>query len=73
MPSLMDILTKNLFDFGVTSKNTREKAVARPIHKMTKPRTRRTNADIGVRLPKALERRNRGKASCSIARKQYSF
>ena len=68
-----EILTKNLFDLGCTSRNTRANAAASPIQRIMRPRIRRTSADIGVKFPKAFERRKRGNASCSIARKQYSF
>ena len=65
--------TKNRLDLGSTSKNIKAKPTARPIQRMMSPRTRRMRADIGVKFPNALERRKRGKASCSIALKQYSF
>ena len=66
-------LTKKRLDFGCTSRKIRENAVASPIQRMSNPNTRRTRADRGVKLPKALALRKRGNASCSIARKQYSF
>ena len=68
-----DVLTKNRLDFGCTSRKTSEKAAASPIQRVMSPTIRRTKADTGVKFPNALERRKRGKASCSIARKQYSF
>ncbi len=67
------MLTKNRLDLGLTSKKMREKAAASPTQRITRPRMSLTKAETGVRFPKALARRKRGKASCSIARKQYSF
>jgi len=66
-------LTKKRLDLGCTSRKMREKPTAKPIQRMIRPRMRRTRADMGVRLPNALDRRNLGKASCSMALKQYSF
>ena len=66
-------LTKNRLDFGWTSKKMREKPTARPIQRMMRPAINLTNAERGVKLPKAFDRRNLGNASCSMARKQYSF
>ena len=66
-------LTKNRLDFGSTSRKMREKPTARPIQRTIKPTINLTSADRGVRFPNAFDRRNLGNASCSIARKQYSF
>ena len=66
-------LTKNRLDFGWTSRKIREKPTARPIQRTIKPEINLANAVRGVKFPKALDRRNLGNASCSIARKQYSF
>ena len=66
-------LTKNRFDFGCTSKKINANPTASPIHSVTRPATNLTNALTGVRFPNAFARKNRGNASCSIARKQYSF
>lgn len=66
-------LTKKRLDLGCTSRKMREKPTAKPIQRIIRPRMRRTRADMGVRLPNALDRRNLGKASCSMALKQYSF
>jgi hypothetical protein len=68
-----EILTKKRLLFGFTSKNTSENAVASAIHNVTRPATSLTNADTGVKFPNALALKKRGNASCSIARKQYSF
>ena len=66
-------LTKNRLDFGSTSRKIREKPTARPIQRTTKPAINLTSAERGVKFPNAFDRRNLGNASCSIARKQYSF
>jgi len=66
-------LTKNRFDFGTTSRKMREKPTARPIQRRIKPAINLTNAERGVKFPNAFDRRNLGNASCSMARKQYSF
>ena len=68
-----DQLTKNRLDFGWASKKMREKPTARPIQRMIKPVINLTSAERGVKLPKAFDRKNLGNASCSMARKQYSF
>jgi len=64
---------KNRFDLGCTFKNINEKPTASPIQSTISPTTSLTKAETGVRLPNALLLRNLGKASCSIALKQYSF
>ena len=66
-------LTKNRLDFGSTSKKMREKPTARPIQRTIKPTINLTSAERGVKFPNAFDRRNLGNASCSMARKQYSF
>jgi len=67
------ILTKKRFDFGCTSKKINENPTANPIQSTINPTTSLTSAETGVKFPNALLLKNLGKASCSIALKQYSF
>ena len=68
-----ETLTKKRFDLGSTSRKMREKPAASPSQRMTRPAMRRTREETGVRFPHAFALRNRGNASCSIARNTYSF
>lgn len=47
------------------------KPVASAAHRASKPRLSRISDEMGVRLPKALQRKKRGKTSLSIVRKTY--
>lgn len=65
--------THSLVSLGFQSRKMRLKARTKPPHRIKRPRTIRTKLPIGVRLPKALLRRNRGNASCSSALKTKIF
>ena len=71
--ALGGLLTQSRSSFGLWSRNMSENAMTNPPQSRNSPAMSLANEPNGVRLPKALARRNRGKASCSSARKMYTF
>jgi hypothetical protein len=57
------IRTESLNLLGLMSKNTKQNAATSPAQSTTRPNNNRRNTVAGVRLPNALARRKRGKAS----------